>query len=106
MAAFWVYALVMGPMSILIGIATATIGFTAWGIVVPLVWIGLGGGKDDGWMYYALFTSIFMDFVNGLVLTIIYAVQEKVHWKKGVYSSTYFSPNKGPCLEYLPVVLR
>eukprot|EP01127_Copromyxa_protea_P008309 TRINITY_DN190_c0_g1_i1.p1 TRINITY_DN190_c0_g1~~TRINITY_DN190_c0_g1_i1.p1 ORF type:complete len:377 (-),score=63.33 TRINITY_DN190_c0_g1_i1:44-1174(-) len=82
-AEFWVYGLVMAPMSILIGIATATIGFTAWGIVVPLVWIGLGGGEDDGWMYYALFTSIFMDFVNGLCLTAIYAVQDKVHWKKG-----------------------
>jgi len=73
----------MAPMGILIGIATATIGFTAWGIVVPLVWIGLGGGKDDGWMYYALFTSIFMDFVNGLCLTVIYAIQEKIDWKKG-----------------------
>jgi len=82
--AFWVYGLVMAPMGILIGVATATIGFTAWGIVVPLVWIGLGGGRDDGWMYFALFTSIFMDFINGLVLTVLYAASDNIKWKKGL----------------------
>lgn len=75
----FIFGVVMVPLSILIGVASATVGFTAWNIVVPLLWIGF-----DLELYDSLFISIFVDLLNGLTLTVIYAVQQEVNFRLGM----------------------
>ncbi|MHA1819143.1 MAG: sulfite exporter TauE/SafE family protein [Promethearchaeota archaeon] len=66
------------PLTILIGITAATIGYTAWSIVVPLLFVGFGFPIFD-----ALFISICVDVINSLILTIIYSRKGKVDFKEG-----------------------
>lgn len=90
-----VFAAIMAPLAIIIGFATASVGFTCWSIVVPLLWVGF---EID--VYDSLFTSIATDCINSarmtedesnpslkwltfLVLTAIYAYQGRVVFKEG-----------------------
>lgn len=79
MVTYWIFAVVFVPMSTLIGIASATIGFTAWTIVVPLLFVGFGFN-----IFESLFVSILVDCCDGLVLTLIYATQGRVDWTIGL----------------------
>ena len=67
------------PLTILIGITAATIGYTAWAIAVPLLFVGLGFPIFD-----ALFISLAVDLVNSIILTIIYSKKDKVDFKNGI----------------------
>lgn len=78
MVEFWVFVLIFIPMALLIGVATASISFTAWNIVVPLVFVGFNFE-----IYNALFISILIDLVDSLILTIIYAKNKRVNFKDG-----------------------
>ncbi len=73
-----VYALTFLPLAIMIGIATATIGFTAWSIFVPLAFVLMGA---DIWE--ALFISAVVDLVDAAILTVIYSRKGKVDFKQG-----------------------
>ena len=53
-------------MSLFIGIAASAIGFTAWPLVVPVLFILCG--LD---LYLTLFSSLLVDCANALVMTII-----------------------------------
>lgn len=54
-----IFAGIMAPLAILIGFATASVGFTCWSIVVPLLWVGFGIDVFD-----SLFTSVATDWIN------------------------------------------
>lgn len=54
-----IFAAIMAPLAIVIGFATASVGFTCWSIVVPLLWVGF---EID--VYDSLFTSIATDCTN------------------------------------------
>ena len=53
-------------MSLFIGIAASAIGFTAWPLVVPVLFILCGID-----LYLTLFSSLLVDCANALVMTII-----------------------------------
>lgn len=72
------YALIFLPLAIMIGLATATIGFTAWSIFVPLAFVGMGFPLWD-----ALFVSVIVDLVDAAILTVIYSRKGKVDFKQG-----------------------
>ncbi|HMF32723.1 MAG TPA: TSUP family transporter, partial [Candidatus Lokiarchaeia archaeon] len=75
----WVYTLIFIPLALMIGIAAATIGFTAWNIFVPLAFVGFGFPLWD-----ALFVSIAVDFVDAILLTFIYQRRRKVDFRAGI----------------------
>jgi hypothetical protein len=54
-----IFAAIIVPLSLLIGLATATVGFTSWSILVPLLWVGF-----DIDVYDALLTAIATDALN------------------------------------------
>jgi hypothetical protein len=58
-ASLGLFAAIMVPLAILIGFATASVGFTCWSIVVPLLWVGFGID-----VYDALFTAVATDWLN------------------------------------------
>jgi len=78
MAEFWLFLIEAIPLAILIGIAAACIGYTAWGIMVPLLFVGFGFGIFD-----AIVLSLIIDFVNSIILTGIYSKKGKVDFKEG-----------------------
>lgn len=73
-----IFAGIMAPLAILIGFATASVGFTCWSIVVPLLWVGFGIDVFD-----SLFTSVATDWINSSILTALYAWQGRVVFKEG-----------------------
>ncbi len=73
-----VYALIFLPLAIMIGVAAATIGFTAWNIFVPLAFVGMGFAIWD-----ALFISVVVDMVDAVILTIVYSRKGKVDFRQG-----------------------
>ncbi|MBD3351702.1 MAG: TSUP family transporter [Candidatus Lokiarchaeota archaeon] len=79
MIGMWEFALLFIPLAILIGVAAASISFTAWNIVVPLAFVGL---KFP--VYDAIFLSIIIDLVDSLILTVIYAKNGRVDFKDGL----------------------
>ncbi len=78
-ASFDLFLLEAIPLMILIGVTAATIGYTAWAIVVPLLFVGFGFPAYD-----TLFASIAADLVNSAILTVIYSRQGKVNMKQGL----------------------
>jgi uncharacterized membrane protein YfcA len=70
-------------MAIVIGIASSTIGFTAWNVTVPLLFIGFGFDPFD-----AIFTSLMVDFVDSTFLTIRYARNGHVNFRMGLVWSS------------------
>jgi uncharacterized membrane protein YfcA len=78
-ANFWIFVVEAIPLAILIGIASATIGYTAWSIVVPLLFVGFGFDVFD-----ALFVSVCTDFIDTAILTFRYAKRKKVNFRLGM----------------------
>lgn len=78
MTDFWLFLIEAIPLAILIGIAAACIGYTAWGIMVPLLFVGFGFGIFD-----AILISLMIDLVNSIILTGKYSKQDKVNFKEG-----------------------
>eukprot|EP01094_Clydonella_sp_ATCC50884_P018050 TRINITY_DN3266_c0_g1_i2.p1 TRINITY_DN3266_c0_g1~~TRINITY_DN3266_c0_g1_i2.p1 ORF type:complete len:323 (-),score=96.88 TRINITY_DN3266_c0_g1_i2:680-1648(-) len=65
MAALWLFALIVAPLSLLIGVGAAAVGFTAWGILVPLCLDGFG--MD---VVHCVFLSSSVDVVNSALLSL------------------------------------
>ncbi len=78
MSEFWLFVIEIIPLAFVIGIAAACIGYTAWGIIVPLGFVGFGFGIFD-----AILISLLIDFVNSFILTTTYSRQDKVDLKEG-----------------------
>lgn len=76
------YALIFLPLAIMIGVASATIGFTAWSIFVPLAFNMFANW--EGYTFWdALFISVLVDLVDAAILTVIYSRKGKVDFKQG-----------------------
>lgn len=67
------------PLAMLIGIGAATISFTAWNIVVPLLFVGFGFN-----VFNTIGASLGVDFVNSFILTILYSRKKKINFQKGL----------------------
>jgi len=72
------FTLVFIPIALIIGLASGTIGYTAWAIVVPLVFVVFGFG-----LYESLYISVFIDLVDSLYLIFKYSKKGKVDFKTG-----------------------
>lgn len=78
MVEFWLFLIEAIPLAIVIGISAACIGYTAWGIMVPLLFVGFGFNIFD-----AIVLSLIIDFVNSVILTTRYSKSGKVDFKQG-----------------------
>lgn len=78
----WAFGLVVVPIATLIGIATTTIGFTAWTIIVPLFFAGFK--KKNFSLFETIFMSVLLDCINSALATIVFAKQSKVDWPVGL----------------------
>ena len=78
MSEFLLFLVEVIPLAIIIGIAAACIGYTAWGIIVPLGFVGFGFSIFD-----AIVISLLVDFVNSFILTTTYIKKDKVDLKEG-----------------------
>jgi hypothetical protein len=78
MVDLWVFILIFIPLAILIGIAAAAISFTAWNLIVPLVFLAFGFG-----IYESIFLSIVVDLFNAFILTIIYGKHKRIDFREG-----------------------
>jgi len=76
---FYIQVLIMIPLTVIIGIASASIGFSSWLLVLPLLFVGF-----DYDLFDAIFTSVCIDLLNGIALTVLYARIKKVDWIYGV----------------------
>eukprot|EP00999_Lentomonas_sp_LEN2_P002683 NODE_558_length_1368_cov_80.441579_g522_i0.p1 GENE.NODE_558_length_1368_cov_80.441579_g522_i0~~NODE_558_length_1368_cov_80.441579_g522_i0.p1 ORF type:complete len:400 (-),score=62.19 NODE_558_length_1368_cov_80.441579_g522_i0:12-1211(-) len=74
-----VFAAVVIPSAFLTGIAAACSSFTAWNIMVPLLFTALGLP-----VFQSLFVSVMLDVCNGLALTLIYGWHGRVDFRYGV----------------------
>jgi uncharacterized membrane protein YfcA len=79
MTEFWLFVIEIIPLAVIIGIAAACIGYTAWGIIVPLGFVGFGFGIFD-----AIVISLLIDFLNSSILTTSYSRKNKVDFKEGI----------------------
>lgn len=67
------------PIGLLIGIAAGVVGYTAWPMIVPLLFV-IGGYS----VYEAILTSVIIDLVNSTIMTLIYARRGDVDVKDGL----------------------
>ena len=70
------FAAVLIPLALIIGIAASTISYTSWSIVVPLIFVGFGFG-----LYDSLYFAILIDLIDGLILVGIYTKKKKIAFK-------------------------
>ena len=61
---FFIILLILIPISILVGFAASSIGYTAWSLIVPLLLVLFGFD-----IRIVLFISLSMDCVNALIMT-------------------------------------
>ncbi len=66
------------PLSLFIGIAASAIGFTAWPLIVPILFILCGFD-----LYLAIFSSLLVDCGNALVMTLIAINQRQIDIRRG-----------------------
>ncbi len=84
MVSLLVFTLIFIPLALLIGVASGTIGYTAWGIVVPLVFVAFGFG-----VYEAIFLSVFIDLVDSFALIFIYGKKGHIEYKQVLFWSIF-----------------
>ena len=72
----WLFIIIFIPLALLIGIATASISFTSWTLIVPLLFVGLGFE-----IYDALYFAILIDLFDSLILTIFYSKRNYIDYK-------------------------
>ncbi|MCP4751745.1 MAG: sulfite exporter TauE/SafE family protein [Proteobacteria bacterium] len=81
-------ALTFIPLSFFIGLAASAIGFTAWSLIVPVLFVFFGFD-----LYLSLFISLLVDSANALVLTIMAAAKRSIDNRVGfiiiVFSSLF-----------------
>jgi uncharacterized membrane protein YfcA len=75
-----IFAAIFFPVAMLIGLSSAIIGFSAWNLVVPLCFVGLGYDIFD-----SVFMSMFVDLIDAIILTILYQRQNLVNTKHGIF---------------------
>ena len=71
-------------MSLFIGIAASAIGFTAWPLIVPVLFIPCGFD-----LYLTLFSSLLVDCGNALVMTLIAAKHGQINIRRGLLLAVY-----------------
>ncbi len=76
--------LILVPMSLFIGIAASAIGFTAWPLIVPVLFILCGFD-----LYLTLFSSLLVDCGNALVMTMIAAKHRQIDIRKGLLLAVF-----------------
>lgn len=76
---FLIILLLSIPIGLLIGIACGVVGYSAWPMVVPLLFVI--AGVD---LYEAIFASVCVDLVNSIVMTVIYKRRGEVNVKEAV----------------------
>lgn len=67
------------PLSFLIGIAASAIGFTAWSLIVPVLFV-----LFDFNLYLTIYISLLVDFGNAVVMTLIAAKKHRVDIRQGL----------------------
>jgi uncharacterized membrane protein YfcA len=80
MGELWSFVLLFVPIAVLVGIAAASISFSAWNIVVPLLFVGF-----NFTVYDAITFSVVMDFTNALILTVVYSRNRMVDFRDGMW---------------------
>jgi len=71
-------------LSLFIGIAASAIGFTAWPLIVPVLFILCGFD-----LYLTLFSSLLVDCGNALVMTLIAAKHGQINIRRGLMLAVY-----------------
>jgi uncharacterized membrane protein YfcA len=71
--------LILVPLSLFIGIAASAIGFTAWPLIVPVLFILCGFD-----LYLTLFSSLLVDCGNALVMTVIATKHGQINIRRGL----------------------
>ena len=66
------------PLSFFIGIAASAIGFTAWSLIVPVLFV-----LFDFNLYLTIYISLLVDLGNAVVMTIIAAKKHQVDIGQG-----------------------
>jgi uncharacterized membrane protein YfcA len=74
-------------MSLFTGIAASVIGFTAWPLVVPVLFVLFGVD-----IYLTIFISLLIDCGNALVMTMIAARNGRVLLRQGVFLAAFALP--------------
>ncbi|RJP45539.1 MAG: sulfite exporter TauE/SafE family protein [Desulfobacteraceae bacterium] len=74
-------------MSLFTGIAASAIGFTAWPLVVPVLFVLFGVD-----IYLTIFISLLMDCGNALVMTVIAARNGRVLVRQGLTLAAFALP--------------
>lgn len=72
------------PLSLFIGIAASAIGFTAWPLIVPILYIICGFD-----LYLTLFSSLLVDCGNALVITLIAIRHRQIDIHKGLLLAVF-----------------
>ncbi|MHA1734073.1 MAG: TSUP family transporter [Promethearchaeota archaeon] len=67
------------PVGLLIGIACGVVGYSAWPMVVPLLFVIAGFD-----LYQAIFASVCVDLVNSIVMSVLYSKRGEVNVKEGL----------------------
>ena len=73
--------------AIMVGFSGATISFTAWNLVLPLL---LKFFQIE--LFPALFISVCLDFVNSIILTVFYGYHRKISFSSGLIFSLVSAP--------------
>ncbi len=79
MGELWGFLLLFAPIAVLVGIAAASISFSAWNIVVPLLFVGFNFNVHD-----AITLSVIMDLTNAFILTVVFSRHKKVNFQDGI----------------------
>jgi uncharacterized membrane protein YfcA len=74
----------MVPLSLFIGIAASAIGFTAWPLIVPILFALFGFN-----LYLTILTSLLVDCGNALVITLTALRHQQIDVKKGLLLSCF-----------------
>ncbi|KAJ5079444.1 membrane transporter protein [Anaeramoeba ignava] len=101
---FGLFVLIFAPLDIIIGIGTAIIGITAWGIVVPLCFLGWQLG-----VFNSVFLSFFMDFIDSLYsfTMLMIFIKRKNRRAKELNNKNIeqIDLRLGPALRFIPVII-
>jgi len=79
MGDLWSFALLFVPIAVLVGVAAASISFSAWNIIVPLLFVGFNFGVHD-----AITLSIIIDLTDAFILTVAFSRHRKVSFRDGI----------------------
>jgi len=70
--------LICAPMSLFIGIAASAIGYTAWSLLMPVLFVFFGFN-----IYLTLFISLLTDSINAILVTYLFAKQKEIDFPLG-----------------------